>query len=85
MDARECSAWLTHLASHKTVQIGAAEDAGIQIMGTIESRGLDFDKVYILGMDDRSLPQPARPLPFLDSSERKLVQGGTAQSQYEFG
>ncbi|MBN2398016.1 MAG: PD-(D/E)XK nuclease family protein, partial [Deltaproteobacteria bacterium] len=28
--------------------------------------------------------EPARPLPFLDSTERKLVQGGTAQSQYEF-
>ncbi|MBW2675656.1 MAG: PD-(D/E)XK nuclease family protein, partial [Deltaproteobacteria bacterium] len=84
MDGRDFSAWLTHLASRKVVQITAAEDAGIQIMGTIESRGLDFDKLYILGMDDRSLPGPARPLPFLDSTERKLVQGGTAESQYEF-
>jgi len=84
MDAREFSAWVTHLASRKVVQIGAAEDAGIQIMGIIESRGLDFDKVYVLGMDDRSLPEPVRPLPFLDSTERKLVQGGTAKSQYEF-
>ncbi len=84
MDGHEFLAWLTHLASRKVVQIGAAEDAGIQIMGTIESRGLDFDKLYILGMDDRSLPEPVRPLPFLDSTERKLVQGGTAKSQYEF-
>ncbi|MEA2014303.1 MAG: PD-(D/E)XK nuclease family protein, partial [Thermodesulfobacteriota bacterium] len=84
MDGHEFSAWLTHLASRKVVQIGAAEDAGIQIMGTIESRGLDFDKLYILGMDDRSLPEPVRPLPFLDSTERRLVQGGTAESQYEF-
>ncbi|MBW2675871.1 MAG: PD-(D/E)XK nuclease family protein, partial [Deltaproteobacteria bacterium] len=84
MDGHEFAAWLTHLASRKVVQIGAAEDAGIQIMGTIESRGLDFDKLYVLGMDDRSLPEPARPLPFLDSAERKLVQGGTAESQYEF-
>ncbi len=84
MDGQEFMAWLTHLASRKTVQTGAAEDAGIQIMGTIESRGLDFDKLYVLGMNDRSLPEPARPLPFLDSTERKLVQGGTADSQYEF-
>ncbi len=84
MDGQEFMAWLTHLASRKTVQTGAAEDAGIQIMGTIESRGLTFDKLYVLGMDDRSLPEPARPLPFLDSTERKLVQGGTAESQYEF-
>ncbi|MBW2631243.1 MAG: PD-(D/E)XK nuclease family protein [Deltaproteobacteria bacterium] len=84
MNGHEFSAWLTHLAFRKMVQIGAPEDAGIQIMGTIESRGLDFDKLYVLGMDDRSLPQPARPLPFLDSAERKLVQGGTTESQYEF-
>ena len=84
MDGYEFSAWLTHLASHKMVQIGAPDDAGIQIMGLIESRGLDFDKLYVLGMDDQSIPQPARPLPFLDSAERKLVQGGTAESQYEF-
>ncbi len=84
MDGHEFSEWLTHLASRKIVQISAPEDAGIQIMGAIESRGLDFDKLYVLGMDDRSFPQPARPLPFLDSSERKLVQGGTAESQYEF-
>jgi len=85
MDGHGFLAWLTHLASRKTVQIGAAEDAGIQIMGIIESRGLDFDKIYVLGMDDRSLPGPVRPLPLLDSAERKLAQGGTAQSQYEFG
>ena len=84
MEGYEFSAWLAHLASRKMVQVGGAEDAGIQIMGMIESRGLAFDKLYILGMDDRSLPEPARPLPFLDSTERKLVQGGTAESQYEF-
>jgi len=53
-------------------------------MGVIESRGLDFEKLYVIGMDDRSLPEPARPLPFLDSAERRLVLGGTAESQYEF-
>jgi RecB family exonuclease len=35
-------------------------------------------------MNDKSLPQPVRPLPFLDTSERKIVQGGTPESQYEF-
>jgi len=84
MDGSEFFSWLTHLASRKVAQIGAAEDAGIQIMGMIESRGLDFDKLYVLGMDDRSLPEPIRPLPLLDSTERKLVQGGTVESQYEF-
>ncbi len=85
MDCGEFLSWMTHLASRRMAQTGAAEDAGIQIMGIVESRGLDFDKLYVLGMDERSLPEPARPLPLLDASERRLVQGGTAQSQYEFG
>ncbi|MBE9547088.1 MAG: PD-(D/E)XK nuclease family protein, partial [Proteobacteria bacterium] len=85
MDGHEFSSFLTHIAAGKITQISASEDAGIQIMGLIESRDLDFDKLYVLGLDDRALPQPVKPLPFLDTSERKLVQGGTPESQYEFG
>jgi len=85
MDFREYSSWLTHLASSRIAQTGAAEDAGVQIMGIVESRGLEFDKVYVLGMNEGALPEPVRPLPLLDSTERRRVQGGTAESQYEFG
>ncbi len=85
MDGHEFYSFLTHIAAGKITQISASEDAGIQILGLIESRGLDFDKLYVLGLDDRALPQPVRPLPFLDTSERKLVQGGTPEAQYEFG
>ena len=85
MDGHEFYSFLTHIAAGKITQISSSEDAGIQIMGLIESRGLDFDKLYVLGLDDRALPQPVKPLPFLDISERKLVQGGTPEAQYEFG
>lgn len=85
MDGHEFLSWVVHVTSGRVTQTGASEDAGIQIMGLIESRGLDFDKLYVLGLDDRSLPQPVRPLPLLDISERNLVPGGTPESQYEFG
>ena len=84
MPAQEFLAWLTHVISRKKTQTSASEEAGIQVMGLIESRGLDFEKIYILDMNDRSLPQPVRPLPLLDTSERRVVQGGTAPSQYDF-
>ncbi|MBN2180093.1 MAG: PD-(D/E)XK nuclease family protein [Deltaproteobacteria bacterium] len=84
MDAHEFLSWITNMASHKKTKVGASEDAGIQIMGMVESRGLDFDKVYVLDMNDRSLPQPVRPLPLLDGTERHSVQGATAEMQYEF-
>ena len=85
MDGHEFCSWIAHIAANKITQISASEDAGIQILGLIESRGLDFDKLYVLGLDDRALPMPVRPLPFLDISERKLIQGGTAESQHKLG
>ncbi|MBW2637268.1 MAG: PD-(D/E)XK nuclease family protein, partial [Deltaproteobacteria bacterium] len=84
MGAYEFLSWITDMAAHKKTKVGASEDAGIQIMGLIESRGLDFDKAYVLDMNDRSLPQPVRPLPLLDGTERHSVQGATAEMQYEF-
>lgn len=76
--------WLHFLAAGEISQTGAPEEAGIQVLGLIESRGHDFDRLYVLGMSDRSLPQPVRPLPFLDAAERKKVLGGTPENQYVF-
>ena len=84
MDGYEFHAWFVHEAGIKTAQIRASEEAGIQIMGMIESRDIDFEKIYLIDMNDRSLPRPARPLPLLDSPERRHIQGGTAESQYRF-
>jgi ATP-dependent helicase/nuclease subunit B len=76
--------WIHFLLSIEISQTAAPEEAGIQILGMIESRGHDFDRLYVLGMSSRSLPQPVRPLPLLDTEERKTVLGGTPESQYVF-
>lgn len=39
--------------------------APIQIMGLLESVGLEFDKVWLSGANNQTLPQPANPNPFL--------------------
>ena len=84
MDGSEFLSWLRHLLRDTLSREGASEEAGIQFLGLIESRGLDFDRLYVLGMTDRGLPQPVRPLPFLDGRERMAVLGGTPESQYIF-
>jgi RecB family exonuclease len=66
------------------VHVSGNEEAGIQVLGIIESRGLDFDKVYVLGLAAGSLPRPVRPLPLLDPQERQSVLGATTESQYHF-
>ena len=47
-------------------------------------RGLSFRKVFIPGLVSGSFPQPVRPLPLLSSSERRMVLGGTIESQFAF-
>lgn len=75
---------LSHLLSEEMVHISGNEEAGIQVLGIIESRGLDFDKLYVLGLAAGSLPKPVRPLPLLDPQERQSVLGATTESQYHF-
>jgi RecB family exonuclease len=76
---------LHHLLSEEPVHVRGSEEAGIQVLGIIESRGLSFEKLYVVGLSAGSLPRPLRPLPLLDAWERRRVRGATAESQYVFG
>lgn len=76
--------WLSTHSSRERTQAERPEDAGIQVMGIIEARGLEFDRLYLMNMNDGSFPRPVRPLPLLDGSERALIQGGTSESQFVF-
>ncbi|MDH3802305.1 MAG: hypothetical protein OEU80_09500, partial [Deltaproteobacteria bacterium] len=84
MDSRTFLAWLRQALAAEVFQVAGSEQAGIQVMGLIESRGLAFQRLFLLGMTSTALPQPVRPLPFLDFEERRQVLGGTLRSQYEF-
>jgi RecB family exonuclease len=84
MDGFEFFSWLRHTLGETPSRQSAPEEAGIQLLGLIESRGLEFDRLYVLGMTDRGLPQPVRPLPLLTGRERMVVLGGTPESQYAF-
>lgn len=85
LDASGLLAWLRHGLAGKLFQVGASEQAGVQVMGLIESRGLTFERLFLLGMTSTALPQPVRPLPFLGPEERPHLQAATLKSQYEFG
>jgi len=84
MDSRTFLAWLRQALSQEILQVARSEQAGVQVMGLIESRGLAFQRLFVLGMTSTALPQPVRPLPFLDFEERRQILGGTLRSQYEF-
>lgn len=77
-------AWLTHAAGRVELAGEGREEAGFQVLGLLETRGLEFDRVFCLGMTSGNLPGPPRPLPLLSSWERRQVLGGTAASQFHY-
>jgi len=85
LSLRDCMGWLVAAAEKTNVQERGFEDAGIQIIGGLDARGLAFERVYIPGLIAGTLPQPVQPFPFLSREERNKVQGGTVESQYAFG
>ncbi len=42
-----------------------SSDAPIQVLGLFEAAGLHFDRLWVMGLDDETLPSPARPHPLL--------------------
>ncbi|MEW6387827.1 MAG: PD-(D/E)XK nuclease family protein, partial [Thermodesulfobacteriota bacterium] len=76
--------WLAQAAGQILLPGPGIQEAGIQILGLLEMRGLDFDRVFCLGLNSGVLPEPPRPLFLLSPKERPLVLGGTYESQYRF-
>ncbi|MEW5948751.1 MAG: PD-(D/E)XK nuclease family protein [Thermodesulfobacteriota bacterium] len=84
IDAYTFYAWLKYAIEETKVNVPGYEEAGIQVIGLIESRGLSFDHLYVVGLSTGSLPQPVRHFPLLAREEKGLVQGATIESQHLF-
>jgi len=64
LDYHDSESQLRRIAESTTFQ-PENEGAPVQIMGTLEAAGLAFDNVWIAGLDEETLPERARPNPFL--------------------
>ncbi|MCL4502329.1 MAG: PD-(D/E)XK nuclease family protein [Deltaproteobacteria bacterium] len=84
LEAGGLLAWLEQGAKPLPLPGPGVQDAGLQVLGLLEMRGLDFSRVFCLGMNSGALPPPPRALPLLTAAERRLVLGGTYRSQHEF-
>ena len=84
LQAGEFLEWLKIGAQRVILPGPGIQAAGIQVLGLLEMRGLDFDHVFCLGMNSGTLPAPPRPLPLLSAAEKRLVLGGTYPSQHHF-
>ncbi|MDR3570512.1 MAG: PD-(D/E)XK nuclease family protein [Syntrophobacteraceae bacterium] len=84
VSAREFFELLGAAAGRAKIQKSGFEDAGLQVLGALDARGLCFGKIFVPGLIAGALPQPVRALPLLGPSERAKVLGGSAESQFAF-
>jgi len=64
MDEGDALGRLSHMAREAVFQAEGA-DAPIAVVGILESAGLAFDHLWVMGMTDDAWPLPARPDPFI--------------------
>jgi probable DNA repair protein len=51
--------------ARETIFQPEARDLPIQVLGVLESAGLEFDHLWVMGLTDEAWPLPARPNPFI--------------------
>jgi RecB family exonuclease len=76
--------WLTVGARRALLPGPGIQEAGLQVLGLLEMRGLAFSRVFCLGLNSGTFPPPPRALPLLSATEKQAVLGGTFQSQHQF-
>jgi ATP-dependent helicase/nuclease subunit B len=74
--------YLLHLAQHSKFQ-AKSPPSSIQIIGVLESAGLLFDHLWVMGMDNQTWPASPQPNAFLPASLQHQQQMPHASAQRE--
>lgn len=64
MSRGEALSLLRRLAAEQIFQPEGSQGR-VQVLGTLEAAGMQFDALWLLGMHEEALPAPARPSPFI--------------------
>ena len=59
-------------------------DAPIQVLGVLESAGINFDALWVMGLSDEVWPPAAKPNPFIPFAIQQQYQLPHASAQREF-
>ncbi|MES2998907.1 MAG: PD-(D/E)XK nuclease family protein [Pseudomonadota bacterium] len=79
-------AWqeLHHLATQSLFQAKTSQDPSIHIVGLLDTAGLCFDSLWVMGLDDRTWPATAHPNPFIPYSLQRAHQLPHASNEREY-
>ncbi|MBI5611483.1 MAG: PD-(D/E)XK nuclease family protein [Gammaproteobacteria bacterium] len=81
----EALAILRRMAGERVFQ-PQSPAAPVQVLGLLEASGLDFDSLWVMGLDDESWPPSPRPNPFLplDLQRTRGLPHASAERELEF-
>lgn len=74
--------WLSRLAADTLFQPASA-DVPLQVLGVLESAGLRFDHLFVLGLHDEAWPPAPRPNPFLPIALQRAHRMPHASAEWE--
>ncbi len=69
----EALRYFTQLAIDTSFQPQQTQKASIHVMGLLEAGGLHFDAVWVMGLNDKTWPAPAKPNPFIPYALQKKL------------
>jgi ATP-dependent helicase/nuclease subunit B len=81
----EALATLRRMAGERVFQ-PQTPAAPVQVLGLLEASGLDFDSLWVMGLDDEGWPPSPRPNPFLplDLQRTRGLPHASAERELEF-
>ena len=74
---------LSQLCRQRIFQPETRGRPAIQVLGVLESAGLDFDALWVMGMNDDLWPPPPRPNPLLPAELLRAVGAAHASAEVE--
>jgi len=83
IDKKTALQYLNQLAANTIFQPQTTTEISIQILGILETAGLNFEYLWVMGLDDVSWPPAAKPNPFIPYSLQRKLGLPHASSQRE--
>ncbi len=74
---------LTQLCRQRLFQPETRGQPAIQVLGVLESAGLHFDALWVMGMNDDLWPPPPRPNPLLPAEVQRAAGAAHASAEVE--
>jgi exodeoxyribonuclease-5 len=74
---------LARLCRERVFQAENAGPVTVEVMGPLEAAGLEFDALWVLGMNDDVWPPPPRPNPLLPAELQRRAKSANASAEVQ--